>query len=142
MDRIMEYQKRLLSVFLICFLCAGVFACGKETDTIKKIKDLEFTVISQDNIPEELLSTIMEKKEQPFKLTFEDQGFVYICIGYGAQSTGGYSISVNSLYETANAIYVDTNLIGPPATEKNSPVESYPFVVIKTEKIEKPVVFD
>ena len=34
-------------------------------------------------------------------------------MGYGTQETGGYSIAVNALYETANAIYVDTNLIGP-----------------------------
>jgi len=49
---------------------------------------------------------------------------------------------VNALYETANAIYVDTNLIGQAPEEKSNQVESYPYVVIKTEFVDKPVVFD
>ncbi len=137
-----EYQKRLLSICIICLMCFGVFACGKKQDTMEKIKDLECTIISEENIPEELLAMIEEKKENPFKMTFEDQGFLYICVGYGVQQTGGYSIAMNALYETANAIYVDTNLIGPQPEEKSNIVASYPYVVIKTEFIDKPVVFD
>lgn len=90
------------------------------------------------------MATIEEKKEEGFKVTFEDAGFVYICRGYGKQETGGYSISVNALYETTNAIYFDTTLKGPEPGEnegkKQSP--SYPYVVIKTEQLQKPIVFD
>lgn len=137
-----EYQKRFLSVCLICLMCMGVYACGHKQDTMAKIKDLECTVLAEENIPEELLEKIEDKKEDAFKMTFEDQGFLYICVGYGTQNTGGYSIAVNELYETANAVYIDTNLIGPNPEEKSNPVESYPYVVVKTEFIEKPVVFD
>ena len=142
MNRLYEYQKRLLSVFLICLMCMAVFACGKKQDTMEKIKDLDCTVIPEDNIPEELFSMIEQKKTDSFKLTFEDKGFLYICVGYGVQQTGGYSIAVNDLYETSNAIYVDTNLIGPSPEEKSNLVASYPYIVIKTEFIDKPVVFD
>ena len=93
---------------------------------MEKIKDLEFTVIAEDNIPEELLGKIEEKKKEAFK----------------TQQTGGYSIAVNDMFETANAIYVDTNLIGPQPEEKSNQVESYPYIVLKTEFIDKPVVFD
>lgn len=137
-----EYQKRFLSVCLICLMCMGVYACGQKQDTMAKIKDLECTVLAEENIPEELLEKIEDKKEDAFKMTFEDQGFLYICVGYGTQNTGGYSIAVNELYETANAVYIDTNLIGPNPEEKSNLVESYPYVVVKTEFIEKPVVFD
>ena len=99
-------------------------------------------MIAEDNIPEELLAKIEERKEDTFKLTFEDQGFLYICVGYGTQQTGGYSIAVNDLYETANAVYIDTNLIGPSPEEKSKPVESYPYVVVKMEFSQKPVVFE
>ena len=99
-------------------------------------------MIAEDNIPEELLEQIEQKKADAFKITFEDRGFLYICVGYGTQETGGYSISLNALYETANAVYVDTNLIGPAPEEKSNQVESYPYIVIKTEFIDKPVVFD
>jgi hypothetical protein len=120
----------------------SVYACGQKQDTMAKIKDLECTVLAEENIPEELLEKIEDKKEEAFKMTFEDQGFLYICVGYGTQKTGGYSIAVNALYETTNAVYIDTNLIGPSPEEKSNPVESYPYVVVKTEFIEKPVVFD
>ena len=142
MNGLYEYQKRLLRVCLVCLMCMGVFACGKKQDTMEKIKDLECTVIAEDNLPEELFNTIEQKKANAFKITFEDKGFLYICVGYGTQQTGGYSITVNDLYETANAIYVDTNLIGPSPEEKSKTVESYPYIVIKTEFIDKPVVFD
>lgn len=136
-----ELRKRIWSVLLVCLLCMGVIACGSKEDPMEKIKDLEFSVIAEDNLPEELAGIITEKKTDPFKLTFQDQGFVYICIGYGEQETGGYSIAVNELYETGNAVYIDTNLIGPSAEEKGKKSPSYPYVVVKTEYIDKPVVF-
>ena len=142
MSGLCEWQMRFLRVCLICLLCFAVYACGQKQDPMEKIKDLEYTVIAEDNIPEELLEKIEERKENAFKLTFEDQGFLYICVGYGAQQTGGYSIAVNDLYETANAVYIDTNLIGPSPEEKSKPVESYPYVVVKTEFSQKPVVFE
>ncbi|MDE7428736.1 MAG: protease complex subunit PrcB family protein [Lachnospiraceae bacterium] len=142
MNRIYEYQRRFLSVCLTCLLCLAVYACGQKQDPLEKIRDLEYTVIAEDNIPQELLAKIEERKEDTFKLTFEDQGFLYICVGYGTQQTGGYSIAVNDLYETANAIYIDTNLIGPSPEEKSKQVASYPYVVVKMEFLEKPVVFE
>ena len=67
-----EYQKRLLSVCLICFMATAVIACGQKQDAMEKIKDLEFTVLAEENVPEELLSAIEEKEQTAFKLTFED----------------------------------------------------------------------
>lgn len=142
MEGLSGYQRRLVSIGFLCLLCFGVYSCGQKRDPMEKIKDLEYTVIAEDNMPEELLAKIEERKEDTFKLTFEDQGFLYICVGYGMQQTGGYSIAVNDLYETANAVYIDTNLIGPSPEEKSKPVASYPYVVVKTEFSQKPVVFD
>ena len=71
-----ELEKRLLSILLVILLCAGVIACGRSQDPMEKIKDLEFTVIPEDKLPEELLSAIEEKKGSSFKMTFEDQGFL------------------------------------------------------------------
>lgn len=134
--------KRLFSVLLVCLMCAGVLACGAKQNPMEKIKDLEFSVIPEDKLPEELLSMIEEKKAAPFKMTFQDQGYLYICVGYGEQETAGYSITVNELYETGNAVYIDTNLIGPGAEEKGKTTPTYPYVVVKTENVDKSVVFD
>ena len=139
-----EWETRVISVCMVLLLCFMVMACGakQKTDPLEKLKDLEFSVIAEDNLPEELYTMIEEKRESSFKLTFQDQGFLYICVGYGQQQSGGYSIAVNELYETSNAIYLDTNLIGPNADEKKHNSPSYPVVVVKTEFIDKPVVFD
>ena len=67
---------------------------------------------------------------------------IYLCIGYGKQETGGYSIAVNDLYETANAIYLDTSLIGPKEADGKNGNPSYPYLVIKTPFMDKTVVFD
>lgn len=130
-------------------LCGTIFllqltGCTKQTDPMEKLKDLEFTVLAEENIPEELKTVIDEKKSDAFKVTYQDNGFLYICIGYGEQVSGGYSISANELYLTNNAIYVDTTLLGPDpadtsAAKKNAP--SYPYIVLKTEQVDKPVVF-
>lgn len=131
-------------VLLIAGILGGVGCAGKERDTLEKIKDLDFTVITEENAPKELLDITEEKKEEGFKLTFQDNGFLYICRGYGKQETGGCSITVDALYETENAIYFDTTLVGPTPGEdegkRKSP--SYPYVIIKTELVDKPVVFE
>ena len=85
---------------------------------------------------------IEQKKEKSFKFTYEDGQYLYICVGYGKQETGGYSITVNELYLTENAIYVDTNLLGPAADTEKIAAETYPYVVLKTEYLDRNVVFD
>ncbi|MBD5454907.1 MAG: protease complex subunit PrcB family protein [Lachnospiraceae bacterium] len=140
-----EKIRRCVKAAVIIFLGAMILAgCKEKKDPLAKIKDLEFTVVAEENIPEELLAAINEKKTEGFKVTYQDSGFVYICRGYGEQTTGGYSIAVNALYETENAVYFNTTLLGPDPSEKGVKKESksYPYVVVKTEMVEKPVVFD
>jgi hypothetical protein len=57
------------------------------------------------------------------------------------QETSGYTIQVNEVYDGKDSIWVDTDLIGP---HKNEPVEnepSYPYIIIKTEKIDQLIRF-
>lgn len=127
---------------LILFQLTG---CIQKRDPMEKVRDLEFTVLAEENIPEELKTVIEEKKKDTFKVTYQDNGFTYICVGYGEQVSGGYSITVNELYLTENAIYIDTTLLGPTPGEtqdNKAKAPSYPYVVIKTEFIDKPVVFN
>ena len=81
---------KLLCILLTILMICGPIGCGSPEDKMKKIKDLDFTVLADEVIPAELKDLIEEKKEHPFKLTFQDRGFLYICIGYGKMSTGGY----------------------------------------------------
>lgn len=138
--KLAKYGVYVIGVIMLCLL-AG---CAKEKDPMEKIKDLNFTVLAEDNIPQELKAVIDEKKNNAFKVTYQDNGFLYICIGYGEQVSGGYSITVNDLYLTENAIYADTTLLGPDPADGNvkKNTQSYPYIVIKTEFIDKPVVFN
>lgn len=116
--------------------------CSVETTDQKKIKDLDFAVIEESQIPQELAALIQEKKPAEFKITFDTEDSRYIAVGYGVQQTGGYSISVEELYLSGNAVYINTNLIGPAKGENVSKAESYPYIVVKIQYIDKSVVFE
>lgn len=137
--RMMRKAVLLLGVVLASFALGG---CTMLSEERVKLKDLEFTVLSEDKIPEELKQIIEEKKTEPFKLTYSDNDYLYICIGYGMQQTGGYSIAVNELYLTDNAVYVNTSLLGPEASERSNQVQTYPYIVIKTDFLDETVIFE
>lgn len=123
-------------------MIVAMTACSKKESEIKKLKDLDFTVIEEADIPEELLSIINEKKSQPFKLSYSNDNCLYIARGYGSQRSGGYSISAMHLFLTDNAIYFKTELIGPSKQDLVSQTITYPYIVVKTEFIDKSVLFE
>lgn len=129
---------------IVPFILAILFLCGcsVQSDDNKKLNDLEFSVMSQDEIPQELAAQIEEKKAEEFKLTYSDNENLYIARGYGTQESGGYSIAVDELYETENAVFFHSSLIGPSAGEKADNNESFPYVVVKLKWIDKNVVFE
>ncbi len=129
-------------VFIGCLIITlGLLGCSMKTTKTEKLRDLEFTVIDKDEIPESFMEEIAKRVEKGFKVTFEDQGYLYIAEGYGRQETSGYSIEVADLYETENAIYVQTDLIGPSNEEEIVERPTYPYIVLKTESVDKNVVF-
>ena len=133
-------KKIILAILCIVVFCV-IVSCSTEKISSEKLRDIEFTVVNEDDIPKEFLSVIQEKNKNPFKLTYTDQGALYIAEGYGSQKTSGYSIEVKDCYETENAVYVRTNLIGPAKDEKIVETETFPYIVIKMEFIDKNVVF-
>lgn len=128
----------LTGVILALLFASG---CKISKDDGKKVRDLEFTVVGEVDIPAELKQIMAKKISQPFKLTFSDEQNLYIVVGYGPQSTGGYSITVKELYLTDNSIVIDTELLGPEKGENPAPETSYPCIVVKTENLENPVIF-
>lgn len=127
---------------IICFAILLLFAgCSVKKADNQKLEDLDFTVVKSTDVPKELQKVIEEKKKSEFKVTYEDAGNLYIVAGYGKQKTSGYSIEVNELYLTENAIYVDTNLLGPSKDEKITKAATYPYIVVMTKRRDVPVVF-
>ncbi len=116
--------------------------CSVEKTNRTKLRDLDYHVAAKEEIPEELNLQIEEKKTADFKLTYETPEYLYIVRGYGEQATGGYSIQVKELYLTSNAVFFSTELIGPRKGENTAKNPSYPYIVVRTEKVDQNVVFE
>lgn len=135
----MQKNKTILLMVVIISMIT-VCACGMEKISLKKMKNIDFTVVTESEIPQEVNSIIEERKENGFKVTYSDKEYTYIIIGYGKQKYEGYSIKVKEMYETQNVIYVKTEFKGPEEYT-NTEKPSYPYIVIKIEDTDKNVVF-
>ena len=70
---------------------------------------------------------------------------MYIVVGYGEVNRQNIKVIVESLYLTDNAVYLETNLISMDEEKNNLPkgeTSMYPYIAIKCEKYDLPVVFD
>lgn len=135
-------MRRVMAAMLgVCLLAVCPGCSVKKTNT-EKVRDVEITVLEEEKIPKELAKQIEKTKTKEFKLTYADKDALYIAVGYGEQKTSGYSIEVKECYETKNAVYIHTNLIGPSKGEKIVEAKTFPYVAVKMEFIDKHVVFE
>lgn len=132
----------LLSIVIAAILLALVSGCTTPKQDRKKLKDAAYTIVEDRDIPEKLLEAIEQKKEAEFKITFENDDGMYLVHGYGEQETGGYSIAIRDLYLTGNALYFDTELLGPKNGSNPQKKPSYPYIVVKTKKYKQNIVFE
>lgn len=128
----------IVIMLILAFLMNG---CSIKKTSEEKIADMEYTVVEDEDVPDELMDIINDKKEEVFNITFSDKEYLYMVRGYGPQPTTGYGIKIENLYETDNAICIMTTLRGPLKTEKINEVISYPYIVIKVENVDKEVLF-
>lgn len=133
-------KKRALFLILV-FLAAFFAGCGEKVTKPEKIKDVEYTVQEESQVPEELLAKMKEKQKEPFQMTYVTDGYLYIAKGYGTQATSGYSIRVLELYEAAEGVVFSAELVGPGKEEPVLQVETYPYVVVKIPDLNLDVLF-
>jgi len=132
-------RKLLPLIAVVAVLLTG---CKSDDALGAKINDIDFTIISPNDIQQEIKELVEERQSKPFKLTYSDGDYLYIVVGYGEQTTGGYSITVGELYLAGNGIHVETNLVGPSKDDVPGEAPSYPYIVIKIENIDKVVLFN
>lgn len=125
------------------FLLAG---CGIGTIKEQKIRDVSYSIVRTEEIPKEVKEEIEASKKTEMWLSYADRkngnGNLYIVWGYGKQETSGYSIKVNSCYETRNALVIRTTLSGPEKENRVHKKSTYPYIVIKTAYTEKQIVYE
>lgn len=136
-----KIQMFILMAITAVFLCS----CTKE-DMGKRGKDIDYTVVSETDIPMELKTSIDKNKINPFELTYTDGEFMYLAVGYGEQESGGFSIQVVALHEQGDKILFSTNLIGANGTkdQENKVVKkkvTTPYIVVKMEEMDKEVIY-
>lgn len=132
---------RVLAACLAVTVCLITWLAGCNVKEGGKIRDLDAVIVSEEALPSQLKEIIDSKKEAPFQFTYSDKENLYICIGYGKQETAGYGITLDELYLTETEVIVSTTLLGPDVKDQAKKTATYPFIVIKTELAEQPVVF-
>ncbi len=138
--KIKSFLKFSILLFFTTLLLAG---CG----TTKKIdkensQKLDFTVVKEIDYPEELSKLLESKKKDVFKFTYSDGENLYLCVGYGTKDSGGFSIVVDHLLQTDSGIHMKTTLKGPANEEERSSAITFPYIVIMTEFLDEPVMFE
>lgn len=133
----MKRSSFLIILIMEILICCG---CAKEYDKTK-VSDIDYTIVTEEEMTEELKSIVQESKKENFRKTYSDGDYLYLLIGYGAQPTSNYSIEIEELYQSSDAIYVTTMLKGPSRAETVIDKETYPYIIIKVEYSDKAVVF-
>lgn len=133
--------RMLLSIISAALLLPGA-GCAVPKQELKKLQDVEYTIVEDRGIPEKLMETIEQKKAAEFKISFENDDGLYMVHGYGEQETGGYSIVIRDLYLTEHALYFDTELLGPKNGSNPQKKPSFPYIVVKTKKYKQNIVFE
>lgn len=132
---------KIVCAVVIFLLTIQISGCEGNYKGSEKGLNLEYTVLGETKIPEEFLSQIEEKKAEKFELTYRDNEYLYIAKGFGEQKTSGSSISVTNLTCEDQTIYFESKLVIPKEKENLNSISSFPYIVIKTELIDFPVVF-
>ena len=115
-----------LAFCLLLSLEAG--GCVRQEKKNSEQHELEIKVVTEEAIPEELMSLIEKNKKTPFRLTFADQGKLYL--------------AEDRLCETQETVYIHTGLLGPEKGEEKKEIATYPYVVVELEETEKNIRFE
>ena len=135
-------RKNKIKILLVLTLAIVVTsACGYEKIKKTKVKDMDYTVVAENEMPKEVKEIIEKRKDTEFQVTYSNNEYTYIIIGYGRQQYEGYSIKVKEMYESDNAIYIKTQFNGPKEYTNEENV-TYPVIVVKTEYSDKSVIFN
>ena len=135
-------KSMLLFLAAACLAAALLSGCAAHSGPQEKLRDLEFTVLDKEDVPQEMKEMIEKEKTEPFRMTYTDQGSLYIAEGYGAQPTTGYSVEVTGLYETEDEVRIHTRLMGPEKGEEIKEITTFPYVTVQLGAVDKSVIFE
>ena len=134
--------KRIVVVCVWVMILVGMLVCIKfEAIDKKRVRDTPYEVVLEENIPGEIMGELQGFGKGVCRCSYICSDNLYIVVYYGEQATDGYTVEINELYESSNAIFVETTLKGPTSYKDVKEEESYPYVVLKLKLSDKKVVF-
>ena len=74
--------KRVLLIGSILLFLSG---CSIQTNEREKLRDLEYTIVEEEKAPEGLQTILEEKRKGEFKLTYEEEGQLYLWLQHCGQ---------------------------------------------------------
>ena len=136
-------MQKTIKILIGGIMLAAMLLCGCSADLggTEEGRMIEYKVLGNDEVPDEFKSQIEDAKGKDMKLTYKDNEYLYIAKGFGEQKTSGSSISVTNLTCEDQTIYFESKLVIPQEKENLNSISSFPYIVIKTELIDFPVVF-
>ena len=135
-------NRSVVLLLLIAVLAGSIWGCGMMQQKKGKEHAVEYTVLGEDQIPDEIRKVVDVKKQEEFQMTYQSEKELFLIKGYGQQMSGGYSIQVEELGVTSQAIFFKTKLIGPSDTKITLSPPSYPYIVVKMAYRKEPVIFE
>ncbi len=134
-------MKKIWICILMLALLSGT-GCGLTHRGEERRDPVEYTVLAPEALPPQVEEVIRQQGEKEFRMTYKNDGYLYLLRGYGRQKTGGFSIQVEELSRTESALYFRTRLLGPETKEEQKGEGSVPYLVVKTEDPGVPVIFE
>lgn len=134
-------RRRYVLILGCVFLLLCMMGCALQTKE-KKLRDVEYTVVGAEDVPQELQEEINKIKDEEFQLTYDDGAYLYMAKGYGTRESSGYNISVQQVYLTEHTIVFETQITGPAEGTDAANKETTPYIVIKTERLDGQVIFE
>lgn len=127
---------------VLLLLSMGLWGCSFSSFTDGEGRELDFTVVSRSELPEEVEAVLSQQLGTAFQTACQYEEYLYLICGYPAQKTSGYSVQVKKLTATDEAIYFQSELLGPSGEETVAEEETVPWLVVKTEYLDLPVIFE
>ena len=105
-------KKRRGRVLLAAVILMLLASCRITDVSEGERKELSYAIVKPGDFPPEIDQILRKKKESAFQMAYESGDDLYILRGYGKQKSGGFSIQIEEVSKSENAVFVRTKLVG------------------------------
>ena len=139
-----EHTRYQFTFLLVVALELMIFCVGcARFEVSDSGEPLLYDVCDETMLPDELVTIIDKKKENPFNLVYSNSTYTYIVIAAGMQERDDVGVTLEEMYKDDNAIYIKGVLrqVATPTDGVKGDNVSFPYMVVRIVKMDLPVVF-